>query len=155
MSTSIGFQYTCVNNSYVKETVIVKIRHENSSQCSLIHQSNSPPPKTNTRVPPTQLPRSNTPCFDHDLLKFSKDRAISFVVRGLFLKQTPETSFKETVRVPRQRPSSQSSRRARRNSNLHTPNAACNPCPPPSPIFDASYVFPRSRSLLHLQRDAR
>lgn len=135
----------------------VSVRHESSNSPPIVLHSSSSPPNSNSRVPPPQLHRSvpNPQCINYNFLGLSKYRAIALVFRELFFKQTPETSLQDSARIPRPRPSSQSSRRARRNSDLYSPNTAHNSCPSTSPIVNASYVFPRSGPLLHLQRNAR
>lgn len=132
-------------------------RHESSNQCPITLQSSSPPPSSSSGIPPTQLHRSsvsNSLCLNHNILGLSKHQAIAFLPGQLLLKQTFETSFKESTRVPRPRPSSQSSRRACGDSDLHSPDTAHNPCPSASPNPNASYVQPRSGSLFHLQQYA-
>ena len=138
--------------------VIARVHHENSNHRPITLQSSSPSPNSNSRISSAQLPRSpnpNPPCLNHNFVILPQHRAITFNVRKLILKQTAETSLKDTARVPRPRPASEPSRRARRNSDLHTSNTAHNSCPSPPPVFNASYVFTGSGPLLHFQRDAR
>lgn len=92
------FQYTFAHSSC--EIVAGIIHPESSNDRSIIFQSSSSPPHSDSRIPPPHLHRSSVSsslCLNYNFLGLSKQRAITIIFRQTLLSQTPETSLRKTA----------------------------------------------------------